>query len=364
MRLRFFFDSGSGFALWAGDDEAREAWDVGPLDDLLPLRPWTRAALAELADWWDTGLDWTDPGGPSLWEPSDTARFHREAARVLERVRRELGVEIEADWLEPQSCEPPAAPEGVRRLPDAAAVLTFLREDPDLHLYALGDLDALLWPETAFYERDGEVALAWHGVDPPCVVAMTHRPERMRALLSALAPALPERMYLHLSTGCHHPLQERYDLERTGLMQRMILPGAAPAPIETAETLGPRDHRALRDLYEVAWPEGWLDPRTLATHRYVGVRREGALVAVAGVHVWAPSVGVAALGNIATHPAWRGRGLAKACVAGLCARLREDGIGRVGLNVRRDHAAALRCYEALGFRAVAEYEEWTAVRRT
>lgn len=365
MKLRFFFDSGSGCALWSGDEEAREVLGVGPLDDVLPLRPWTRAAVAELADWWDTDLDWSDPAGPRLWGPADERRFHREAARVLGRIRADVAHPIEADWLQAVAGAPPEAPPGVRRLEEAADVLPFLREDPELHLYALADLDPLAWPEVAFFERDGQVLMGWYGADPPCYMALSRDVVRMRELVRCMAPALPPRMYLHLTRGCHHPLQEWYDLERTGLMQKMLLQGPLPAAGEPAEELEPRHHKELRALYEVAYPDGWFDPRTLATRRYVGLRREGGLVAVAGVHAWSPSLGVAALGNIATHPSWRGQGLARTCVAGLCALLRDrDGIARVGLNVRRDNEAAIRCYEGLGFRPVADYEEWTAVRRS
>lgn len=364
MRLRFFFDSGSGSALWSGDEEAREAYGVGPLDDVLPLRPWTRAALVELADWWDTDLDWSDPAGPRLWGEADEQRFHREAARVLEKVRAEVPWPVEADWLRVVPSGPPETPPGVRRLDEAAAVLPLLRHDPGLHLYALADLDPLAWPELAFFEREGQVLMGWYGAEPPCYMALGHDAARMRELLRCMASALPPRMYLHLTPGCHHPLGEAYDLERTGLMQKMLLHGAAAAAEEPCEELGPRHQRELRELYEVAYPDGWFDPRTLATRRYVGLRREGRLVAVAGVHAWSPSRSVAALGNIATHPAWRGQGLARTCVARLCARLQaEDGIAHVGLNVRRDNGSAVRCYEGLGFRLAAEYEEWTAERR-
>ena len=63
-------------------------------------------------------------GGPSDWMSrhfftGGIMPSHGLLAHVVERF------EIEADWLEPQSCEPPAAPEGVRRLPDAAAVLPY-----------------------------------------------------------------------------------------------------------------------------------------------------------------------------------------------------------------------------------------------
>jgi ribosomal protein S18 acetylase RimI-like enzyme len=39
-----------------------------------------------------------------------------------------------------------------------------------------------------------------------------------------------------------------------------------------------------------------------------------------------------------------------------------DDVDAIGLNVRRDNAPAIRCYEHLGFRPVLAYEEGVAAR--
>ena len=89
----------------------------------------------------------------------------------------------------------------------------------------------------------------------------------------------------------------------------------------------------------------------LETGRYVGVRRDGRLACVAGVHVHSPTWGVAALGNVATLPELRGHGLARAACAALCLLLLEDGIDTIALNVRADNDAALAAYAASGSRS-------------
>jgi predicted GNAT family acetyltransferase len=96
----------------------------------------------------------------------------------------------------------------------------------------------------------------------------------------------------------------------------------------------------------------------LQTGRYYGVRDAGRLLSVAGVHVHSPAMRVAALGNIATHPTARGRGLAAAVTARLCAELLRE-CDHVGLNVKADNQPAVACYSRLGFAPVAEYEECT-----
>jgi ribosomal protein S18 acetylase RimI-like enzyme len=62
------------------------------------------------------------------------------------------------------------------------------------------------------------------------------------------------------------------------------------------------------------------------------------------------------LGNIVTHPDYRGRGFAKAVIAALCQSLFERA-DNIGLNVKADNAAAITLYEKLGFEIIATYYE-------
>jgi ribosomal protein S18 acetylase RimI-like enzyme len=121
--------------------------------------------------------------------------------------------------------------------------------------------------------------------------------------------------------------------------------------------LGPGDLDEVLAFYERAYPGTWFEPRMLETRRYVGIRAAEGLVCVAGVHVWSPEWRVAALGNVATLPDARGRGLATAACADLCRRLLEDGIDVIALNVRADNSAAIHAYERLGFTQAADYVE-------
>ena len=96
----------------------------------------------------------------------------------------------------------------------------------------------------------------------------------------------------------------------------------------------------------------------LETGQFVGIEdRVGQLVCVAGVHVYSPAYRVAALGNITTHPDYRGQGLAAAATAALCKRIFSD-VDVIGLNVRSDNTAAIRAYHKVGFTKVADYDEW------
>jgi hypothetical protein len=95
--IRLMFEWGGG-CLWCGNDAARDAFDVGDIEDRLPLSAETRRRLEELSVWHDTALDWDDPAGPSPWTPDEDARFHAAAAEVLERIRAELGPDFQVEY--------------------------------------------------------------------------------------------------------------------------------------------------------------------------------------------------------------------------------------------------------------------------
>ena len=133
------------------------------------------------------------------------------------------------------------------------------------------------------------------------------------------------------------------------------------APLEKSDAsravaLGPSDARELEAFFTDAYPGNWFDPRMLETGAYFGVRDGDVLASVSGVHVVSRTHRVAALGNVATRPELRGRGLARIAVAATCQALRAH-VDHLGLNVDAANAEGIRLYEGLGFARVATYEE-------
>lgn len=252
-------------------------------------------------------------------------------------------------------------------LRDRQALASFLRRRPAVNAYALGDLDDFFWPHTRWlgWSVDGrlaQVALVYDEPEPPVLLALAEEPEDgMAELLRAAVDSLPARVYAHLTPSLVDALAPLFVPAtqpvahcKLGLVRHELL-----APYDTAdvELLTPADLDEVTDFYARAYPGTWFQARMLETGRYVGIRRDGELVCVAGVHVWSPRWRVAALGNVATLPAARGAGLATAACARLCRMLLEDGIDTVSLNVRTDNAAAIRAYEKLGFAHAADYVE-------
>ena len=88
MRLRFFFDPGSGVCFWSGDDEAQARFGDYPVEiEKLGLDPGLAARGGAPIARYDLSLDWNDPGGPSPWTEDDWAAFTVEARAFLAGVR-------------------------------------------------------------------------------------------------------------------------------------------------------------------------------------------------------------------------------------------------------------------------------------
>lgn len=240
---------------------------------------------------------------------------------------------------------------------DRGRIASFLRRDPPLHVFAIGDLDDFYWPYTTWYalEEAGEILqLVLVYGDPPKVLhALTSqdRIDELCELLKAIRRLLPQKLYAHLTLGIAEGLGDAYDLKRRGVLRKMILADRAalqdadPAPVCR---LGGSDEEALTRLYRESSPDTSFDARMLATGQFFGVYQHEVLVGAAGVHVYSPSYRAAAIGNVATHPAHRRRGIATAVVGGLCRSLLEA-VDHIGLVVDDRNDGAITCFSRLGF---------------
>jgi ribosomal protein S18 acetylase RimI-like enzyme len=252
----------------------------------------------------------------------------------------------------------------VRVISDPAEIATFTHAEPWLHLYELGDLDARFFPHTRWWGIGAPLralCLLYTASDPPTLICLA--PERelpaAEALLSELAPELTPPFYAHLTPGLERLLVGSRRFEgrhsKMGLCQPERL-RQFDAELADVERLGTEHSGELEALYQKSSAHSWFAAWTLETGFYFGLREGGALVAAAGVHVVCPEQRVAAIGNVATDPAYRGRGLATRVTARLCRALLEVA-DHVGLNVQADNAAAIACYRKLGFGWIADYHE-------
>jgi GNAT superfamily N-acetyltransferase len=252
-------------------------------------------------------------------------------------------------------------------LHDRDIIEAFLRSNVFINIYSLGDLDDFFWPYTTWYALTDSagtraIALMYTGGNLPCFHALAgdDKANYTEELLRFLIPILPRRFHAHLNSGSESILAEYYHLRPFGRHERMALIDISLlAVIDTsqAEGLSMSNLSEIVSLFETAYPGNFFEPTMLETKQYYGIRQSGTLVSVAGVHVYSRRYRVAALGNITTHPDYRGKGYGKIVAGRVCKSLLND-IEHIGLNVKADNKGAIRCYQKLGFEMVGSFGEF------
>jgi len=95
---------------------------------------------------------------------------------------------------------------------------TFLRRDPYLHLYALGDLDDFFWHHTTWYalkehQQIKQLVLFYTGTSVPVLLGITEESTKlMEELLQSIIHLLPKRFYAHLSGNLAGVLASDYQI--------------------------------------------------------------------------------------------------------------------------------------------------------
>lgn len=255
-------------------------------------------------------------------------------------------------------------------LHDKKAIEGFLRKNTGLHIYSLGDLDDFLWPYTTWYALTSNntlqaIALHYTGLSLSTLLALSEQPKVMSDLLESIVPILPCKFYAHLSPDLERVFQEGYELEPHGEHYKMALKdSSAVKSVDCSPVirLSESDLNDITRLFKESYPGNWFDSRMLETNQYFGIRQDGKLVSIAGVHVYSKTYRVAALGNITTHPAWRNKGYGRMVTARLCQSLSKD-IDCIGLNVKTDNHSAISCYKRLGFEIIASFGEFLVRRK-
>jgi ribosomal protein S18 acetylase RimI-like enzyme len=259
--------------------------------------------------------------------------------------------------------------EHARPIADRTELLALFGADRRAHPYGLADVQQL-W-ELSRWWLDGGAAVGvmdLPGSTVPVLYAVSARdPAGTLGLLARLDTEgqLPPRFVVTGPRGLTRRLtrdgrryarwSRRYD--------KLALddPGQLPPADPDVVTVDLPQLAALERLHATDPAAGdFFHPDLLATGGYVGLYADppydGAMIATAGVHVIDPVNRVAAIGNVATHPDHRGRGLARRVTATLCRRLLAE-VDVLGLNVTLGNDPARRLYERLGFREVLPYEE-------
>ena len=84
---RFFFEAGSGGALWPAGTQNQEAWGYPVRLKEFPIGAALRNELTQLVEWYDTSLNWDYPPDPGPWREPECEAFNAAVRRALDRLR-------------------------------------------------------------------------------------------------------------------------------------------------------------------------------------------------------------------------------------------------------------------------------------
>lgn len=245
-----------------------------------------------------------------------------------------------------------------------AAALTIFEEDRAWNGYSIADLAPPWRPYTT-------VALARRRSSPASAACLFLRHPGFNSIIPHGDPAglgailaaadLPAVSYLLVRPAHLAAIEQRYRFPvGKDAMLRMVVSAGAFQPTEGradgVERLGPADLPALVDLYS-GYEGNAFSADQLTAGLFYGVRLDGQLVAAGGTHAVAPDYGIAAVGNIFTLPAYRGRRLGRAITAAVVGDLLRGPYHDVILNVAVANETAFRLYARLGFHEHCRYWE-------
>ncbi|MFF3437120.1 GNAT family N-acetyltransferase [Streptosporangium sp. NPDC002721] len=146
--------------------------------------------------------------------------------------------------------------------------------------------------------------------------------------------------------GVRVPPPDGWEVQVIGEGVQLVEDGVAARPDDEAVRLGAEDVPEMLALAARTKPGPFL-PRTVELGTYLGIRRGGALVAMAGERLHPP--GWTEISAVCTDEAFRGQGLATRLVLAVAAGIRDRGEG-VFLHAVATNTGAIRLYESLGFR--------------
>ncbi|UQT61424.1 GNAT family N-acetyltransferase [Streptomyces durmitorensis] len=200
---------------------------------------------------------------------------------------------------------------------------------------------ALNGPHARFAERRGRVVRYQLDVSP--WLGLPDAPEAADwADLAALAGPGAEVPLPGVRVALPEGWEVTFDMEGVQLVDD----GVAAAPDPEAVRLGADDVPEMLDLVQRTQPGPFL-PRTVELGTYLGIRRGGALVAMAGERLRPP--GWTEISAVCTDPGHRGEGLASRLVLAVADGIRSRGETPF-LHTSARNTEAIRLYESLGFR--------------
>jgi len=253
----------------------------------------------------------------------------------------------------------------IRRLTDVAAIRARLKTAPAFTAYAQAYLDPRLFPFAEFYEASFEqrFALMMHARGGLGTSTLALGDPDAVAALVRLHPG-PHQTFITCESEHVDKLLVSHNLWRPQTMLRMRLDRAAftPPTLTGVRRLIAADADDLNELYAIEGDGLRYTGRQVEQGIYFGAHVRGRLVAAAGTHIHSFKEGVGVIGNVFTHPDFRGHGLGTAVTAAVAQGLLQS-CDLVVLNVDPANRTARHIYEQIGFTEAGRLVEAMATRR-
>lgn len=234
---------------------------------------------------------------------------------------------------------------------DREACIRWLARAPIHHLMLLGDLYPPLINLSEVYVATDEgqivgVGSLFLGFSTPSVIITEGNPAVQKTLLTRIYKRLKNE-WITLSTPALSPILCQFGKRiYSHTEHQMLLRKPIPTSAKPARLIQSDEFDSLNQLYVEHRIEAWT-PLMFEMGPYYGVWCNDQLIAAAGIHFVTPFI--AQIGNVFTHPKFRGRGYATAATVGVMNHLRRMGIQIISLFVVAHNTPAIRIYERLGF---------------
>ncbi|MER7245049.1 GNAT family N-acetyltransferase [Kribbella sp. NPDC000426] len=141
------------------------------------------------------------------------------------------------------------------------------------------------------------------------------------------------------------PIPASLKLDRQFDLVQFVAPDGLAEPDDEAILLGPDDVPEMLALVALTDP-GPFRTRTIELGTYLGIRRDGDLVAMAGTRFALPEY--TEISAVCTHPSYQGQGLARRLIAAVAAHITTTGRTPF-LHTGGTNTNAIRLYNSLGF---------------
>jgi RimJ/RimL family protein N-acetyltransferase len=252
----------------------------------------------------------------------------------------------------------------VRPLRDRDEIRRLLSPHRPYAAYALGQLQPHLFARSEWWVSrgaGGEALLLHSSGGLGSALFALGAVDALEAVLQ-LHPG-PRHTFLTCQVHLLETALRHYQIPERHSMLRMLVDRETFRHVEgDVRRLTGRDVRQVNRLYRVDGTPAFYTAQNINDAVYYAAFDGQRMVAVAGTHVVSAADEIAVVGNVFTHPKYRGRGLGTLVTSAVTQELLRT-CREVVLTVDPRNEAAVRAYQHVGYRELGRLIEGPAVRR-